>query len=107
MFSKILGLVILTIISIFFGLNEKKVFNDKKNNTSQIKNCNKMNYEEANYIDNLDYADLNFGVIFNDERKWKKSLLSDNVNSYKNQKISEENLRIYSISKRHSGLIEL
>ena len=37
----------------------------------------------------------------------KKSLLSDNVNSYKNQKISEENLRIYSISKRHSGLIEL
>ena len=47
MFSKILGLVILTIISIFFGLNEKKVFNDKKNNTSQIKNCNKMNYEET------------------------------------------------------------
>ena len=75
MFSKILGLVILTIISIFFGLNEKKVLNDKKNNTSQIKNCNKLNYEEANYIDNLDYADLNFGVIFNDERKWKKKFI--------------------------------
>ena len=49
-----------------------------------------MNYEEANYIDNLDYADLNFGVIFNDERKWKKSLLSDNVNSYKNQKFQRK-----------------
>ena len=107
MLSKILGLVILTTISIFFGLSEKKVFNDKKNTTSQIKNCNKLNYEESNYIDNLDYADLNFRVVFNDERKWKKSLLSDNVNSYKNQKISDENLRIYSISKRHSGLIEL
>ena len=107
MFSKVLGLVILTIITIFFSFSENEVFKDAKNNKSQIKNCNKLNYEEVNYIDNLDYADLNFGVIFNDERKWKKSLLSDNVNSYKNQKISEENLRIYSISKRHSGLIEL
>jgi hypothetical protein len=46
-------------------------------------------------------------VVFNDERKWKKNLLSDNIKSYENQKISEESLRLYSISKRQKGLIEL
>ena len=28
--------------------------------------------KNQDYIDNLDYADLNFRVVFNDERKWKK-----------------------------------
>lgn len=107
MFSKNLRLIILIGITIFFIFIQIRGIGNEKNIKSHIKNCVDLNYEEINYINNLDYSELNFKVVFNDERKWKKNLLSDNIKSYENQKISEESLRLYSISKRQKGLIEL
>lgn len=108
MFFKILGLISLSLITIFLGNKEKLTHESLKTVKKKIVKCNELNYEDLNYIENLDFKDFNFQVYFDNERRWKKSLLNDHVQSYKNNKnIVNQDLRLYNISERHNGSIEI
>ena len=90
------------------GNKEKLTHESLKTVKKKIVKCNELNYEDLNYIENLDFKDFNFQVYFDNERRWKKSLLNDHVQSYKNNKnIVNQDLRLYNISERHNGSIEI
>ena len=107
MYFKSLGSILFLIISIILFNKyfvKQSYYNSHKEN---IRNCNKLNFEELEKINNANFSKLYFQLKFLNERKWKKGLLQSHVKSYENEKISYENLKIFPVSKRFKGVIEI
>jgi hypothetical protein len=102
--SNILGLIFLIIIVFFFSFKEKSHLDNLK---EKIVQCNKLNFDELNQLENQKLSNLNFQISFKNEKKWKKNFLKDHLESYKNKDLSSQGLRFYKVRKRQSGLLYL
>ena len=67
-----------------YVLNNKEYQSSHKENLfeiSEIKNCNKLNYEESMFIHPKNFGEFTIGIEFKSERRWRKSLLNSIVDS--------------------------
>tara|TARA_B100000029_G_scaffold439034_1_gene455346 strand:- start:1101 stop:3476 length:2376 start_codon:yes stop_codon:yes gene_type:complete len=79
---------LLIIILISINLIDNRFVKVSHNN---IKNCNELNYVTSKFIQNENFQKFNINLLINDERKWKRILLNNqlsflNNNNFANNK---------------------